>query len=188
MRQGEPEVVFQTPNIRAVLERLKEVSPKVARDVRRELRGTGDQIIARQREILAGPLPQGIVRTGSKIKLTTPTGRKGYLRRVNTYAERDVVRPGRSTDLRKKISAGLTTSVVAGKTRQGIQIKTRGPRDAGYNMAKVWQSRMFRHPVFNRDVWVDQQGQPFFWGPVIEGRDAMLDEATDILNNAFERF
>ncbi|WP_309129479.1 hypothetical protein [Microbacterium sp.] len=180
----DPEFEFELPDLRALFADLKAVAPKLATDVRRDLRGTGSDIIAQQRRILSGPRPGSIHKTGSTLRLVVPrNGRKPYLAIRNTYETGDP-REGGVDDLRSKIRAGLKTSVTSGKTRSSIQIKTTGPRNDGYNMAKVWQARRFRHPIFGALGWMDQQGQPYFWEPAYDGVEDMQRKVQTILDNA----
>jgi len=176
-------------SLQDLLKGLRDLPPKVKRETRKELRTVGDDIIRAQIEILDGPLPEGTQKTGKK--LTLIVNRRGRRQAVykNTFEDRGVQRGGRSTGLRESIKSGLKTRIVTGKTRQGIQMRTTGPvRDDGFNAAKFWQKKNFRHPVFgNRDTYVYQQGQPYFFGPVVEGRNDLLDKATKILNDAIER-
>src|SRR5690606_11987480 len=63
---------LDTSNLRDVLAAVKDFSPKLARELRRELRSVGDDIIADQRQLLAGALPGSIAVTGSKTRLVVP--------------------------------------------------------------------------------------------------------------------
>tara|TARA_Y100000114_G_C11736504_1_gene316480 strand:+ start:243 stop:812 length:570 start_codon:yes stop_codon:yes gene_type:complete len=177
-------------SLRRLLSGLREFPPKVRTRTRKALRGTGDEIIAGQRARLDGALPGGIRKSGST-RILVHSKRKGkfFLVKKNLYSDRDVQRGGRSTGLREGIKAGLRTRVVTGKTRQGIEIKTTGPKVDGYNKAKFWNKRRFRHPVFgNRDHYVDQAGQPYFRAPAFAGRDDMLRRTEQILRDAANSF
>lgn len=173
-------------SLKALLKRLQGFPPKVRTGVRRELRQVGDETIAQQRAILAGPLPAGTTKTGFSHKIVHAR-RKGkfFLVKTNVYTDTDVKSPGRSTGMRAAISAGLRTRVVATPKRQSIEIKTTGPKVDGYNKAKFWNKRRFRHPVFgNKGRWVDQQGKPYFRAPVLAGRDDMVRRAESVLREA----
>jgi hypothetical protein len=174
--------------LRALLAGMRELPPKVKRDTRRELRTVGDDIIAKQRAILDGPLPTGVAKTGQRRVLTpnARTGKFGY-RNLNVYADKDVARPGRSSGMREAIKAGLKTRIVTGTTRQGIEVATSGPKVDGFNQAKFWQKVQFRHPAFgHRDRYVYQKGQPYFFHPAIEGRDDLLAKAAAILSRGVD--
>lgn len=173
--------------LKRLLLRLKEFLPKVRTAARRELRAIGDDTIAEQRRILDGPLPRGVKKTGQHVEVRQRAGKSKKFRaiRVNDYADTKVKRSGRSTGLRDGIKAGLKLRIVAGKTRQGIELKTTGPKDAhGYNRAKFWEKRVFRHRVFGGDTYVYQAGQPYFRGPALAGRDEMVRRAGEILRDA----
>ena len=169
----------------ALLKQFADLQPKVRTETRRELRHVGDEVIGRQRAILDGPLPSGVAVLGKTptLAINKKTGAT-YIRRVNVYGERNVQRSGRSSGLREGIKAGLTTRVVTGTTRQSIEVRTqnsKGPMSTG------WNSKRFRHPVFgNRDKWAYQAGQPYFFGPVFQGRADMIARAIDIINSAVE--
>jgi hypothetical protein len=172
-------------SLRELLTHFKEIPPKVKTETRRALRGVGDDIIAGQRAILDGPLPAGITITGRStvLRLNKKTGKYG-LRTINKYGDQAVKRPGRSSGLREGIKAGLVTRVVTGESRQSIEIKTQNSKGT---MSTGWNSTKFKHPVFGKkNNWVLQAGQPYFFEPVFKGRDAMIANAIDILNNAVE--
>lgn len=150
-------------SLRRLLKAFRELPKEVKTGVRRELRTVGDDVIRGQREILDGPLPSGVTVTGQRF------GRG--------------MRGGRSTGLREGIKKGLKTRIVAGKTRVGIDIRTNTRRAP---MSTGWNAKRFRHPTFGRAPWVYQAGQPYFYPPVIEGRDDMIIRATRVLNKAIE--
>lgn len=171
-------ISVDVPDLRQLLGDIKAFSPRLAREIRRDLRRSGDEIINDQIAILAGPLPSGVRKVGTR------QGRDslGRRRTLNVYEDRAVGRR-RETLLRMHIAKGLKVRVVAGKTRQGVEVRSSGPKIDGYNMARVWQSKVFRHPVFgDTQTWTYQKGQPYFWKPAFDGRDAMrmrIDEALD---------
>lgn len=170
---------LDTSNVRDVLAAAKEFNPKLARALRKRLRGVGDDIIAEQKQILFGTLPGSIAPVGKRTRLIVPKdGRRPFLRRVNVYEERERTARDRNKGMRRRIATGLKTRVVAGKTRQGVQVRT--DRRIGGEMSQAWQSRIFRHPSFGRQPYISQRGQQYFWGPAVAGRDAAaqrVDEA-----------
>lgn len=181
-------ITIDAADMRRLLLGLKDLAPKVRTRVRREIRQTGLQVINEQKAILDGPLPAGVVKTGRALT-TVRNPKTGKLRWAarNVYKDRDVKRGGRSTNLRADIKKGLKLRIVIGKTRQGIEFRTGGPKREGSNMAGVWNNKRFRHPVFgNRDNWVDQHGQPFFHGPIYRGRNKVLGEIEAILKREIE--
>lgn len=150
-----------------LLRRLKEVNPRIARDLRRDLRRSGDQIIAAQHAILDGPLPGNATVTGKTTRLVVSRdGRRAYRRSVNTYGDVATGRGGHR-GMREGIKRSLSTRVSTSATRQGINI--RASRRVGGVMVNTWQATRFRHRVFATDVWLIQKGQPYFWGPVLAG-------------------
>lgn len=158
---------IESPDLAGFFARAKSFDPKLATSVRRELRATGDSSIAAQRAILNGPKPGNVSVASREYRLIVPrNGRKPYFARRNVYAYGEA-KSGGVGELRDEIAAGLRLRVVAGQTRQSIGIKTSGPRNAGYNMARVWQQAQFRHPVFGTPgAWTYQRGQDYFWGPL----------------------
>lgn len=179
------QVKADAASLRALLKDFNDLPPKVKTKTRRELRATGDDVIAEQRAILSGPLPAGVAVAGKQqtLAFNKKTG-KFYTRKVNVFAEREVQRGGRSTGLREGIKSGLVTRVVTGTTRQGIEVKTQNSKG---RMSTGWNAKRFRHPVFgNRDRFVYQAGQPYFFDPIFRGRADMIRKATDILNDAVE--
>jgi len=182
---GAVEIRPDATQLAELLREFRELPPKVKRGVRAALHHTGDGIIEGQRAILDGPLPAGVAVSGHR--LTLAKNRKNgqfVVRRTNIYGEQAVKRPGRHTGLRQGIKDALVTRVVTGTTRQGIEIRTQNNKAT---MSTGWNARLFRHPVFgNRNAWAYQAGQPYFYAPVIAGREALIVDATAILNAAIE--
>ncbi len=142
---------IESPDLPGLLRKLKEISPKLATNLRRELRASGEVIIQAQRAELAEGGPS-------------------------------------ATGTRDQIASGLKTRIVAGKTRQGIDIKTTGPKRDGYNLARIFQSKEIRHPVYGADVWVEQPGRPYFFKPATsELRDMMRDRIQQVIAEAVEK-
>lgn len=161
-----------TASLRSVLQALKSIDPKLATNLRRELRDAGDDIIAAQRAELTERAPKVAGRSESW-RLIVPKRdkngrtRKPYLARRVTYHAGET-RQGGDSDLRQQISRGLRTRVLTGAKREGVEVKTTGPRIGGSNMARVWQAKQFRHPVFGGTGWAVQFGHPYFFGPVTD--------------------
>ncbi len=177
-----PEITLEAKNLREVLQAAKEVSPALARQLRKRLRGSGEAIITAQRAILDGPLPGNAAKAGTRLKLVaTSDNRRAYLRKVNVYKDVATKRT-RSRGMRESIKASLKTRVVAGTTRQGVNVRAE-TRVAGV-MAIQWQARRFRHPVFGGEEFVDQKGQPYFWGPAVAGREAAKAEIEKAIADA----
>lgn len=74
----------------------------------------------------------------------------------------------RSTGLRQDIASATRASLLSGSDKGGGQIKIvasdrrLSPRHRG--MAKAYNARRFRHPVFGQDTWADQDGQANYFG------------------------
>lgn len=180
-----PEITITSPNIREALARAKEVGPAVQRNLRRDLRGVGDGIIKDQRAILDGAKPGVARKAGMRVKKIQRGGKgKVYLRAVNVYKAQAASR-SRSTGMRKQVKASLKTRVVAGATRSGISI--RADKSVGGVMVKGWNKKVIRHPVFgNKESFVTQFGQPYWWEPIkrgqLDARDKALRAIDDALN------
>lgn len=179
-----PEITITSPNLRQVLADVKQISPKLATNLRRNLRGVGDDIIKDQRSILSGPLPGNAVKTGQRIRMIKTKKGKSYLRAVNTYKAESANR-SRTTGMRNRVKASLKTRVVSGTTRSGISI--RADKSVGGVMVKGWNKKVLRHPVFgNKERFVSQFGQPYWWEPIkrgqVDARQKALDAIDDALN------
>lgn len=158
---------FETPRLREVLERIRGISPAIARNLRRELRASGDEIISRQRAELRQRPPR-VAGAKRRLVLIRPKKRKPYYA-FRTFYQPGDPREGGVSQLRAKISAGLRTRVVTGTKREGIEIRTGGPRNGGYNMARIYQAKTFRHPVFgDKSRYAAQFGKPYFFGPITD--------------------
>lgn len=178
-----PEITITSPNIREALARAKEVGPAVQRNLRRDLRGVGDEIIKDQRAILDGAKPGNARKDGMRVKKVRRGGSgKVYLRAVNVYKAQAASR-SRSTGMRKQVKASLKTRVVAGATRSGISI--RADKSVGGVMVKGWNKKVIRHPVFgNKDSFVTQFGQPYWWEPIKRGQLDAHEKALRAIDDA----
>lgn len=178
-----PEITITSPNIREALARAKEIGPAVQRNLRRNLRGVGDDIIKDQRDILSGAKPGNARKAGMRVKRIQRKGSgKAYLRAVNVYKAEAASR-SRSTGMRQRVKAALKTRVVAGATRSGISI--RADKSVGGPMVKVWNKKVIRHPVFgNTESFVTQFGQPYWWDPIKRGRIDAKEKALAAIENA----
>lgn len=181
-----PQFTLDVTNLREVIGAVKEFSPALATSLRRNLRASGEEIIAEQRSILDGPLPGNTAKSGTRLRLVAASdGRRAYVRRVNTFADVATKR-SRSSGMRARIKASLKTRVVAGASRQGVNV--RAEVRTGGLMAIQWQARRFRHPVFytggDTKTWTDQKGQPYFWAPVVAGREQAQRKIADAIDQA----
>ena len=176
-------------SMRRLLASLKELPPKVRTDTRRQLRRSGDDIIAAQKAILDQPLPAGIQKAGWRFefRVNKKTGKR-YVGKRNIYKDRDVAN-SRSKGRREGIKAGLKLQITATAKTQQATIRTTGPKVDGspkFNFAKIWNKSQFRHPVFGLKTYVDQRGQPFFSEPIATGSDELVRNIESILTNAFK--
>jgi len=186
MADGAFEFDLDAPDLRGLLARVKELDPKLATGLRRELRHVGDQSIAEARAILAGKLPGSITRAGTEYRIVKPRGRAPYRARRIVWERGEAKDSAGGGQLRAQIAQGLRTRVSTSGARQSISIKTTGPRVDGYNMARTWAKRRFRHPVFGRG-WMDQQGQDYFWTPIRERTEAMQSSVAQLIDDAIAR-
>ncbi|WP_411732187.1 hypothetical protein [Paeniglutamicibacter sp.] len=183
MAGGEPEITIDLRSLRATLAKVKEEQgPRIHRNLRKSLRGVGDDIIADQKSLLSAPLPGMAQRTGKKLVRVKPkNGRKAYLRAVNVYEAKAASRK-RTKGMRRKVAGSLKTRVVAGKTRSGIRIQAN--KNVGGVMTKVWNKKIFRHQVFGTDAYVAQYGQPYWWKPIKAGGVEARKKAEKAINDA----
>jgi len=94
-------------------------------------------------------------------------------------------RPG-TRGSRGRIAKNTKVGISTGSRSAGVKITTRGAPTEGfaaaYNIKKP-----FRHPVFgNRNVWVEQQGRPYFGTSITKVLRARLQkEMSDAADDAF---
>lgn len=136
---------IDAPDFRTLITQVREVEPRLATALRRELRRSGDSIISRQRAEVG------------------------------------------SGEVRDQIAAGLRTRVTAGRTRQSVSIVSSGPRRGGASLAKVFERKTFRHPIFGTGEWVQQDGHPYFNKPAQQGFDEMRERLADVIDETIRR-
>jgi hypothetical protein len=178
---------LEAPDLRRFLDHLKEFNPALARELRKELRASGDAIIAEQRAILSGPKPGSVKKVGTRPVLIRPkNGRSPYIAQRNIYESG--VSSNRSRGMRNEIKAGLKTRISTSATKQGINIRT---TKAGAPMSIPWQSAIFHHPVFSsprqKATWAYQKGQPYFWSPVLRGYVQVRARVADAIDRALQK-
>lgn len=178
-------------NLRATIEDLKAISPKLATDMRRALRATGAAIIERQQEILASEPVGGVV---SKTRYTLPQQRRGGYRRGPRTKELGGARivsvesqaSARSyhTGLRAQVAANLTTQVRTPTTGRGAAVRVASIRPSWAN--KALNAKKWRHPVFRpkgTPPFVEQAGNQYFArgaaAGIIEAREALYAVVED---------
>jgi len=86
-----------------------------------------------------------------------------------------------SGNLRSKIAAGVSVKVMTG-SRAGVTIvassKAMGPGQE--SLVRAWTKRAgWRHPVFGRDAWTQQVGNPGFFDRPITGRREQIRAAVE---------
>ncbi|WP_295787504.1 hypothetical protein [uncultured Microbacterium sp.] len=186
---GDASFTVEPVNLREILSDLKAVDPKLANSLRREFRRAGDEILAAQRAALSKRPPR-VGGSSKGLRLIRPrNGREPYFAFRRTYREGET-RAGGVSQLRAKIAGGLRVRTVAGARRQAVEFKTSGPTSGGANMARVFEKRMFRHPVFGGSgAWAPQYGQPYFFKPVTnEMRQRMADRIQQSIDDALAPF
>ena len=176
-------------NLREILSDLKEIDPKLANNLRREFRRAGDEILAAQRAALATRPPRVGGSTKGLALIRPRNGRKPYFAFRRRYGEGET-RTGGVSKLRSKIAGGLKVRTIASARRQAVEFRSGGPTNGGANMARVFEKRMFRHPVFGGAAqWVPQYGQPYFFKPVTtEMRQRMADRIQQSIDDALAPF
>ena len=151
------------------LKRVKEFSPELATSLRKELRNAGGLLVQDVRAAVRGQA------RGERIAKQT---RRGHHK------------AGAKVSFRDAIASATSLKIVAGTTRQGISVVTDASKmpENIRAMAKAWNKKSFRHPVFgNRDRWVNQDGRPYF-GSVINEHVAEVQEAMNTaLSEALEK-
>ena len=143
--------------------------------------------------------PRSLSTTLRSIKEFSPALATATRRRLRAAGEgivkdmRSAVTSGRlggagpSSGMRQGVAAGLKVAVVAGQTRQGINIVAVSDKmPAGKAaMVKAWNSKSFRHPVFgDRSTFVSQAGRPYFGSVIASKKDDMAQAIQLALNDA----
>lgn len=155
---GDPlQVDVRIENLGAILRDTKAFDAKLATYIRREIRNAGKAAADDAKaEVLKDP--------PAKVRSA-----RGFLGTRTTKSARSY-----DVGLRRGIAAGIAVRIVTGKRTNGVRIVAGTNRlPAGRKpMAKAYNTRSFRHPVFgNRRAWVGQAGRPYF-GEVIYRRKA----------------
>ncbi len=186
-------------NLRGIVDDLKQISPKLATDMRRSLRGTGESIITEQRSILAS-VPVGAAVSRTRYSLANRNRRGGYRRgpRVRELGgariiglEAQASARGYHTGLRDQVAANLTTKVGTPRTGRGASVRVASGKPFWGN--KALNSKKWRHPIFapsKTPPFAEQAGNQYFQrgvaGGIIEARQALIDvvdDATKLIKN-----
>lgn len=85
----------------------------------------------------------------------------------------------RTTGLRAGLASGVKVSIRTGREvggtvkGEGVRVTTTGTKlpPEQQAMVKAYMARKFRHPVYGSNVWVEQRGKNWFYGPLMKGRD-----------------
>ncbi|WP_291378863.1 hypothetical protein [Demequina sp.] len=176
-------------NLRGIVDDLKEISPKLATDMRRSLRGTGESIIEAQRQILQHEAVGGVV---SSTRYSMPQRRRGGYRRgprarelggariisVNSQASAR----GYHTGLRDQVAANLTTQVRTPRTGRGAAVRVASAKPFWAN--KALNAKKWRHPVFGGQQRVEQAGNQYFQRGVAGGIDEAREALIAVVENA----
>jgi hypothetical protein len=89
--------------------------------------------------------------------------------------------------VRTALAAGTKVSIRAGKSAQGVRIVTRDR--ANPVMAKAYNKRSWRHPVFgDRENWVTEGGRPYFGAVISRHQREFQDAVVVALNEAADVF
>lgn len=155
---------------------VKDFDKRLASEIRKGLRIAARPALADVRAELAKPSPDFGARRNS--------GR--FDRSVTRNGERVTER----TNVRAEIARGLGIRVGTGKRGGSISIVASGRALPGSHkpMVRLYNKKVFRHPVFDTGEWVDQLGRPYF-GSVLEQHEermraavvAAINSATAIL-------
>lgn len=104
-----------------------------------------------------------------------------------------------STGLRAGLARGVKVAIKSGReskdgavTGEGVRVSTTSsglPEDKA-PMVKAYMAKQFRHPVFGRQVRVNQRGKNWFYDPLFRGRSryqAAIVEAIEAASKAIEK-
>ena len=150
-------VTVDASELRALIQRIKTVEDrKLKASMRKALKASADLAVEGVREEILKPAPakiDGRVLARFRRKKTTRT---------------------RSSGLRADIARATAASLLSGTDKGGGQVKVvandRRLRRNHQGMAKAYNSRRFRHPVFGGKGWADQSGQENYFGRGVYGK------------------
>ncbi|HEY3434968.1 MAG TPA: hypothetical protein VGK41_04885, partial [Solirubrobacterales bacterium] len=147
-------------NLRAVLIGLRAADKTFAREIRKQLREAGEEMVAEQGRILDSESPVSLSATGGEGTFT---------------------RGARAT-----IKAGLKVRAGAGSGRYGgyVRVITTAPDGIP---AKPFNAPVFRHPTFgNTGEWVDQEGIGYFTRGVKAGASSGRAHLLEVIDKALD--
>lgn len=165
--------------LRELGQRIKEAGrDDLRRKMRKHIRDAGKPVVADMKRAVLGV---GVTRGNDPYRRRTEETGSAPRRSTDRWGPR-------TTGLRARTARALTTS----QTRKGIRILVSAQRfgDYGLTLPRYLDStasprwRRWRHPVFgDRDVWVEQRGDPWFFvtfarhkGRFINAVDDAIDE------------
>lgn len=180
-------VTVDAHELREVIQRLKAVEDrKLKASMRKALKASADLAVEGVREAVQDGVPDKAGRVTYRLKkYTSKKGKVRFRRVVKDVGTREGGRV-RSTGLRADIAKATRASLLAGSDKGGGSVKIVAAdarlqaRHKG--MAKGYNSRWFRHPVFadqsqtrEKWTWVYQRGQGNYFGRGVYGkREEML--------------
>lgn len=200
MAKGAPEIDVRS-NLGPVLADLKEISAKLARDVRRDIRSSGDTMITESRRALDGGDVAKVVTVTTYRRRGPGEGTRGGYRRgpraralggqvIDQIEVRNARHKHEKTDAIAEVKKGLVTRISISKTR-GARVRmqtTKGELKRALNMKK------FRHPVYaeqgsewyQNGPWIEQRGAEYFKRGVTAGGREARERLQATLREAME--
>lgn len=195
MAKGAPEIDVRS-NLGPVLADLKEISAKLARDVRRDIRSSGDTMIEESRRALDAADAGKVVTVTTYRRRGPGEGTRGGYRRgpraralggqvIDQVETRDASRSRTSSGAIDEVKKGLVTRISISKTR-GARVRmqtTKGELKRALNMKK------FRHPIFNdsgQAPFLEQRGTDYFKRGVTAGGREARERLQATLREAME--
>lgn len=141
-------VTVDASELRALIQRIKTVEDrKLKASMRKALKASADLAVEGVRKSVQDGVPARLTAGGKR---------------------------SRSTGLRADIARSTSASLLAGSDKGGGQVKVvandRRLRPNHQGMAKAYNSRRFRHPVFGGKGWADQAGQENYFGRGVYGK------------------
>ena len=184
-------------NLRPLIDQLKNISPKLARDTRRALRDAGVSIIQKQQEILHNE-PVGGVVSATRYSLSMANRRGGYRSgpKAKTLGgariisvESQASARGYHTGLRDSVAANLTTQVRTPSTGRGASVRVASARPFWAN--KALNSKKWRHRAGTSGRYIEQAGNQYFQrgaaAGIVEAREALytvIDDAAALIRTS----
>ncbi len=164
-------------NLRQVLAQLKEFDPALAREVRRSMRQSGDDMITAMGDLLDEY--EGGVVSGKTHRMGLDS--KGRSRvRVDKINTREANR-SRSRGARDEVKQGLRTRVSTGVKRTSIRVTA-----SQGDLKRALNTRSWRHPIWGGGEWVEQPGNQYFNRGAFSEAEQLQNNLEDALTIALE--